>query len=388
MVAWKDDKVDDDRIRGERMKTKAAVLRDIGKDWEVIELDLDPPRAGEVLVRFVASGLCHSDDHLRTGDIPVRYPIVGGHEGAGIVEEVGAGVTHLKPGDHIVCSFLPACGRCRFCARGQTNLCDMGYLLVDNSLPDGTFRFHAEGQDFGQMCLVGTFSQWATVSVASCIKIDDDLPLETVALVGCGVPTGFGTSVKLGAVRPGDTVVIYGIGGVGINAVQGAAIAGATNVIAVDPLPNKREAAEKLGATHSVATADEAQQLVTDLTRGVGADEALITVGVVTQDVVDAAFAVIRKHGTLIITGLAGPGKKTIQLSSFELTLFQKRVEGALFGGGNPFDDIPLMLDLYRAGKLKLDELVTTRYRLDDVNQGYRDLLEGRNIRGLLIHEH
>jgi S-(hydroxymethyl)glutathione dehydrogenase/alcohol dehydrogenase len=388
MVAWKDDKVDDDRIRGERMKTKAAVLRDIGKDWEIIELDLDPPRAGEVLVRFVASGLCHSDDHLRTGDIPVRYPIVGGHEGAGIVEEVGAGVTHLKPGDHIVCSFLPACGRCRFCARGQTNLCDMGYLLVDNSLPDGTFRFHAEGQDFGQMCLVGTFSQWATVSVASCIKIDDDLPLETVALVGCGVPTGFGTSVKLGAVRPGDTVVVYGIGGVGINAVQGAAIAGATNVIAVDPLPNKREAAEKLGATHSVATADEAQQLVTDLTRGVGADEALITVGVVTQDVVDAAFAVIRKHGTLIITGLAGPGKKTIQLSSFELTLFQKRVEGALFGGGNPFDDIPLMLDLYRAGKLKLDELVTTRYRLDDVNQGYRDLLEGRNIRGLLIHEH
>jgi NDMA-dependent alcohol dehydrogenase len=388
MVAWKDDKVDDDRIRGERMKTKAAVLREVGKDWEIIELDLDPPQAGEVLVRFVASGLCHSDDHLRTGDIPVRYPIVGGHEGAGIVEEVGAGVTHLKPGDHIVCSFLPACGRCRFCARGQTNLCDMGALLVDNCLPDGTFRFHAGGQDFGQMCLVGTFSQWATVSVASCIKIDDDLPLEAVALVGCGVPTGFGTSVKLGAVRPGDTVVIYGIGGVGINAVQGAAIAGATNVIAVDPLPNKREAAEKLGATHSVATADEAQQLVTDLTRGVGADEALITVGVVTQDVVDAAFAVIRKHGTLIITGLAGPGKKTIQLSSFELTLFQKRVEGALFGGGNPFDDIPLMLDLYRAGQLKLDELVTTRYRLDEVNQGYRDLLEGRNIRGLLIHEH
>jgi alcohol dehydrogenase (nicotinoprotein) len=370
------------------MKTKAAVLREVGKDWEIIELDLDPPQAGEVLVRFVASGLCHSDDHLRTGDIPVRYPIVGGHEGAGIVEQVGAGVTHLKPGDHIVCSFLPACGRCRFCARGQTNLCDMGALLVENCLPDGTFRFHAEGQDFGQMCLVGTFSQWATVSVASCIKVDDDLPLETVALVGCGVPTGFGTSVTLGGVRPGDTVVIYGIGGVGINAVQGAAIAGATNVIAVDPLPNKREAADKFGATHSVATAQEAQQLVTDLTRGVGADEALITVGVVTQDVVDAAFAIIRKHGTLIVTGLAGPGQKTIQLSSFELTLFQKRVEGALFGGGNPFDDIPLMLDLYRAGKLKLDELVTTRYRLDEVNQGYRDLLEGRNIRGVLIHEH
>jgi NDMA-dependent alcohol dehydrogenase len=370
------------------MKTKAAVLREVGKDWEIIELDLDPPQAGEVLVRYVASGLCHSDDHLRTGDIPVRYPIVGGHEGAGIVEEVGPGVTRLKPGDHIVCSFLPACGYCRFCARGETNLCDMGALLVDNCLPDGTFRFHAEGQDFGQMCLVGTFSQWATVSVASCIKVDDDLPLETVALVGCGVPTGFGTSVNAGGVRPGDTVVIYGIGGVGINAVQGAAIAGATNVIVVDPLPNKREAAERLGATHSAADAAQAQQLVTDLTRGVGADQALVTVGVVTEDVIDAAFAAIRKGGTVIVTGLAGPGKKNIKLSSFELTLFQKRLEGALFGGGNPFDDIPLMLDLYRAGRLKLDELITTRYRLDEVNQGYRDLLDGRNIRGVLIHDH
>jgi Zn-dependent alcohol dehydrogenase len=251
-----------------------------------------------------------------------------------------------------------------------------------------TFRFHADDQDFGQMCLVGTFSQRATVPVASCIKIDDDLPLETVALVGCGVPTGFGTSVNLGGVRPGDTVVIYGIGGVGINTVQGAAIAGATNVIAVDPLPNKREAAEQFGATHSAADAAQAQQLVTELTRGVGADQARVTVGIVTQDVIDAAFAAIRKHGTVIVTGLAGPGKKNIQLSSFELTLFQKRLEGALFGGGNPFDDIPLMLDLYRAGRLKLDELITTRYRLDEVNQGYRDLLDGRNIRGLLVHDH
>jgi alcohol dehydrogenase (nicotinoprotein) len=370
------------------MKTRAAILRDVGKDWEIVELDLDPPSTGEVLVRYVASGLCHSDDHLRTGDIPVRYPIVGGHEGAGVVEEVGPGVTRLKPGDHIVCSFLPACGHCRFCARGETNMCDLGALLYDNCLPDMSFRFHGGGEDFGQMCLVGTFSQWATVSETSAIKVDDDLPLETVALVGCGVPTGFGTSARTGDVRAGDTVVIYGIGGVGINAVQGAAISGAMYVIAVDPLASKREAAQRLGATHTAAGYSEAQQLVTDLTRGVGADRALITVGLVTQDVVDAAFAAIRKRGTVVITGLAGPGKKTIQLSSFELTLFQKRVEGCLFGGGNPFDDIPLMLDLYRAGRLKLDELITTRYTLDEINQGYRDMLDGRNIRGLLVHEH
>ena len=370
------------------MKTRAAVLRDMGKDWEITELDLDPPRDGEVLVRFVAAGLCHSDDHLRTGDIPVRYPIVGGHEGAGIVEETGAGVTRIKPGDHVVCSFLPVCGHCRFCARGMTNLCDLGALLFENCLPDGTFRFHGDGEDFGQMCLLGTFSQWSVVSEHSCVKIDDDLPLETVALVGCGVPTGWGTAVNAGGVRPGDTTVIYGIGGVGINAVQGAVFAGARNVIAVDLLASKREVAARLGATHTAANAEEAQEIITEVTRGVGADQALVTVGVVTEEVITAAFAAIRKRGTVVVTGIAGPGKNTIQLPSFELTVMEKRIQGALFGGGNPFDEIPRMLELYRAGRLKLDELVTTRYRLEDVNQGYRDMLDGRNIRGLLIHEH
>jgi alcohol dehydrogenase (nicotinoprotein) len=175
------------------------------------------------------------------------------------------------------------------------------------------------------MCLLGTFSQRSVVSEHSCVKIDDDLPLETVALVGCGVPTGWGTAVNAGGVRPGDTTVIYGIGGVGINAVQGAAFAGARNVIAVDPLEFKREHAMEFGATHVAADAAAAQELVTELTRGVGADQALITVGVVTEEVVAAAFAAVRKRGTVVLTGLAGPDKKTIQLPGFELTLFEKR---------------------------------------------------------------
>ena len=174
------------------MKTRAAVLRDVGKPFEIVELDLDEPNTGEVMVKFTASGLCHSDDHLRTGDIPVRYPIVGGHEGAGIVEQVGEGVTRLAVGDHVVASFLPVCGKCRFCARGQTNLCDYGRFLVDNCLPDGTFRYHEGSTDFGQMCLLGTFSQRAVLSEASVVKIEDDIPLVEAALVGCGVPTGFG----------------------------------------------------------------------------------------------------------------------------------------------------------------------------------------------------
>jgi alcohol dehydrogenase (nicotinoprotein) len=369
------------------MKTKAAVLRDVGKDWEITELELDPPKAGEVLIRFAASGMCHSDDHLRTGDIPVRFPIVGGHEGAGVVEETGAGVTRVRPGDHVVCSFLPVCGHCRFCARGMSNLCDLGALLYDNCLPDGTFRFHGGGEDFGQMCMLGTFAQRAVLSESSCVKINDDIPLETAALVGCGVPTGWGTAVRAGEVRPGDTTVIYGVGGVGINAVQGAANAGARYVIAVDPVRSKRDIAAGLGATHTAADAETAQRIVTDVTWGVGADQALVTVGVVTQEVVTAAFGAVRKGGTVVITGLSGPGKNTIVLPSFELTLMEKRLRGSLFGSGNPFDDIPLMLDLYRAGKLKLDELITTRYRLEDVNQGYADMHAGRNIRGLVVHE-
>ena len=370
------------------MRTKAAVLRGVGSDWEIVELELDPPKPGEILIRFTAAGLCHSDDHLRTGDIPVRYPLVGGHEGAGVVEEVGGDASRFRTGDHVVCSFLPVCGHCRFCARGLSNLCDMGALLVKNYLPDHTYRFHSGGEDFGQMCVLGTFSLWAVVSEASCVKVDDDLPLETVALVGCGVATGWGTAVHAGDVRPGDTTVIYGIGGVGINAVQGAAFAGARNVIAVDPVPAKLAMASKLGATHTVADAETARELAKELTRGVGADQALITVGLLTDDIVAAAFAAVRKRGTVVVTSLAGPGKKTIQLPGSELTLFEKRIVGSLFGSGNPFEEIPRMLELYRAGRLKLDELVTTRYRLEDISQGYHDMLDGKNIRGLLVHEH
>src|SRR4029077_4154223 len=204
---------------------------------------------------------------------------------------------------------------------------------------------------------------------------------------GCGVPTGWGTAVNAGGVRPGDTTVVYGIGGGGLKRGPGAAVAGARNVIAVDPLEFKREHAMEFGATHVAADAAAAQELVTELTRGVGADQALITVGVVTEEAITSAFAAVRKRGTVVLTGLAGPGKKTIQLPSFELTLFEKRIQGALFGSGNPFDPIPRLLELYRAGQLKLDELVTNRYSLDDLNQGYRDMLDGRNIRGLMIHD-
>jgi S-(hydroxymethyl)glutathione dehydrogenase/alcohol dehydrogenase len=370
------------------LKTRAAVLWETGRDWEVTELDLDDPRAGEVLIRFEAAGFCHSDEHLRHGDLVPRFPMVGGHEGAGVIEAVGTGVTRVAVGDHVVCSFIPSCGHCRFCSTGHQNLCDWGATILDGCMPDGTYRFHGDGKDLGGMCMLGTFSQWAVISQSSCVKVDDDLPLDVAVLVGCGVPTGWGSAVYAADVEPGETVVIYGIGGIGANAVQGAAHAGAANVIAVDPLPNKREAAEDLGATHSAENAEEAHELAQQLTRGVGADKAIITVDVVDEPVVASAVETIRKGGTAVITGLADPNKLTVHLSGAALTLFEKTVKGTLFGSANPMYDITKLLNLYQDGKLKLDELISRRYTLDQVNEGYQDLLDGKNIRGVMIHEH
>jgi S-(hydroxymethyl)glutathione dehydrogenase/alcohol dehydrogenase len=366
------------------MKTKAAIVRGTGQPFEIIEMELDEPKAGEVLIRWVAAGLCHSDLHLKSGDLVPRYPMVGGHEGAGIIEQVGAGVTRLKPGDHVICSFLPVCGHCRWCSTGQSNICDMGATILDGVLPDGTYRFHAGGEDFGGMCMLGTFSERSVISENSAVKVDDDLPLDKVVLIGCGVPTGWGSAVHAAATEAGDTIAIYGIGGIGINSVQGAALAGARNVVAIDPLANKREAAEQLGATHSCETAEEAHELIQQLTRGVGADKAIITVGVVESKVVSDAFNAIRKGGTVVITGLADPTKINIELNSSMLTLFEKTIKGSLFGSGDPFHDIPKMVELYQSGDLKLDEIITATYTLDQVNEGYQDLEDGKNIRGVI----
>ncbi|WP_028923457.1 NDMA-dependent alcohol dehydrogenase [Pseudonocardia acaciae] len=369
------------------MKTRAAILRGVNQDFEVTEVDLDPPRAGEVLIRYVAAGLCHSDEHLRHGDIVPRFPIVGGHEGAGIIEEVGEGVTRLAPGDHVICSFLPVCGHCRFCASGKTNLCDLGATILEGCMPDGTFRFHQNGEDLGAMCMIGTFSERATISETSCVKVADDVPLDKAVLIGCGVPTGFGSAVHAAETEPGDTIAIYGIGGIGINAVQGAALAGAANVVAIDPLANKREMAEQVGATHSVAGAEEAHELIQQLTHGVGADKAIITVDIVNTEVTTAAVHCIRKGGTVVITGLADPTKNTVEIPGALLTLFEKRIQGSLFGSGDPFRDIPRLVNMYQAGQIKLDELITRTYTLDEVNQGYRDLLDGKNVRGVIRYD-
>lgn len=366
------------------MKTKAAILWGVNQKWEVEEVDLDGPKRDEVLVKLTACGLCHSDHHVVTGDLPAPLPMVGGHEGAGEVVEVGPGVTEVAEGDHVVMSFLPACGRCKPCARGMSNLCDLGAKLFTGTQLDGTCRVHARGQDIAQLLLVGTFSEYTVVPTASVVKVDDDIPLDKAALLGCGVTTGYGSVVRTGEAQAGDTVVVMGIGGVGISAVQGARIAGARCIIAIDPVEFKREESREFGATHVATSVDEALPLVRELTRGAMADVCVITTDVGRGPYIAQALSLVGKRGRVVQTSVSPATDTTVDMSLFDLFLFEKQVRGCLFGSSNPRNDIPELLALYKSGLLKLDEVITREYTLDDVNVGYDDMLSGKNLRGLI----
>jgi NDMA-dependent alcohol dehydrogenase len=369
------------------MKVRAAALLSAPGKYETIEVELEGPRQNEVLVRVAAAGLCHSDDHIATGDLPVgKYPVVGGHEGAGVVEEVGPNTTGVKAGDHIVFSFMPVCGHCRWCATGHQNLCDLGALLLAGSRYDDptSYRMTHGGKAVGQMCGTSTFAEYTTVDVRSIVVIPQDIPLDSACLVGCGVITGWGSAVNAAQAGPGDVIIVMGVGGIGVNAVQGAVHSGAAQVIAVDPVAYKREFAISMGATTAFATIEEAADYARSQTNGQGADSTIVTTGVTTGEHIAQGFASIRKAGTVVIAGFGNPMDVGVPLPGPELVLYQKRIQGAIFGMANPTYDIPRVLDLYRQGTLKLDELISRRYSLDEVAQGYVDMHAGVNIRGVV----
>ena len=372
------------------MKSRAAVLYGEGQEFKLEEVEVDDPRENEVLIHLAATGLCHSDYHMVTGEYgPLHFPMIGGHEGAGIVEKVGSAVTRVKPGDHVLLTFIPSCGKCRFCSMGQSFLCDMGANLVLGPQPDGAFRMHTQdGQDAGQFCHISTFSEWTVVPEASVVPVGEDLDLTKICIVGCCVPTGFGSAVNKADVQPGETVVVFGIGGVGINAIQGAHVKGASRVVAVDPVDFKLETAEEMGATHTInPNQQDVVERVTEMTNGVGADKAIITIDNVLPEHVGTAFRAIRKGGRVVVTGIARYEHQHIDVSPFELTLFAKEVVGAMYGSSPVYADLERYLGLYRAGILKVDELTTRTYTHDQINEGYQDMLDGKNIRGVIVYD-
>lgn len=367
------------------METEAAVLWAPHEDWSVETIELDPPKAHEVLVRVAAAGLCHSDEHLVTGDMPAPLPMIGGHEGSGVVEAVGPDVSFVQPGDHIAFSFLPSCGACPSCAAGHSNLCDRGATLMGGLQMDGTSRHHARGQDLRTMCLVGSFARHTVVHEWSCVPIMDDLPFTAACLVSCGVTTGWGSAVYTADVRPGDNVAVVGVGGLGAAAVQGARAAGAARVFAIEPVEWKREAAMELGATHTAESVEGAYRLVRSETWGRMCDKVILTIGAGSGELMGAVMALVAKRGRAVITNLHPWEESSNSIPLLDLTLHEKQVVGSLFGSANPRRDIPKLLELYRFGQLQLDPLITRTYTLEQVNEGYQDLRDGKNLRGVIV---
>ena len=362
---------------------RAAILRDYNEPFAVEDVDLADPGPGEVLVRLHASGVCHSDWNTVTGATPNPLPCVLGHEGAGVVEAVGEGAERIAVGDHVVLSWLPACGQCFFCAQGRQTLCPNATGgMLEGALPGGAIRLSQGGRPLHHYSFLSTFAERTVVPEASCIRIRNDVPLAIAALVGCAVMTGVGAAINRARVTPGSAAIVFGAGGVGLSVVQGCRLAGAGTIVAVDPVAVKRELALELGATHAVdPAADDGVSLVRELTEGRGADYAFDAAGV--PALVARAYEALRRGGTLVCIGIPPVGAE-VALPGAALPREEKVVTGSLYGSCRAQDDMPLVLDLYMAGRLDLDRLVTRTYRLDAINEAFADMNAGEVARGVI----
>jgi len=382
------------------MKTRAVVCSGLGEPWKTEEVEIDPPANREVRVKMVYAGMCHSDEHLRTGDISAppevleaigvssMFPIIGGHEGSGIVTEVGTNVTQVAPGDHVAVSFIPSCGTCHWCASGRQNLCDLGmFTLAGGMLSDGTYRYHLGEENINRMAQLGTFADEMVCHENSLVRIEPYANMKAAALISCGISTGFGSAVDRAKVKPGETVVVIGCGGVGSGAIQGARIAGARTIIAVDPVPFKLEKAKEVGATHGVASILDAQFLLPELTQGRNADVVILTPSVLKGELIASACALGSKDSRIVVTAIAPFSQMDVQLNLFSLAMFNQALLGTVFGSASPRVQIPNLLNLFEAGQLKIDEIITQEYGLDQVQQGYDDQAAGTIIRGVVAFD-
>jgi NDMA-dependent alcohol dehydrogenase len=371
------------------MDILAALFREVGAPVSVERIKLDPPAPTEILVRIAAVGLCRTDYHVMRGERRVAMqPMVLGHEAAGVVEEVGAAVSGAKPGDHVVLTFIPGCGTCLWCRRGLHHFCAEGPRITQGPQLDGTYRRRDRaGADVGAFCMVGGFAERTVVDQASVVVIDRDIPLDLASLVACGVPAGVGAARHRARVRPGESVLVVGCGGDGMNVVQGAVLSGATKIIAADIVQAKIDWARDFGATHGfIAQGDHLTRAVLELTDGIGVDHAFVCIN--PPETLLPAFRATAKGGNVVVTALTPDSVSEIKIPPLELLVTQKAIMGAVYGFASPRVQIPELLLLYRQGALKLRELITRTYRLDEINRGYADLDAGRNLRGVVVFDH
>ncbi|MFM9968304.1 MAG: zinc-binding dehydrogenase [Burkholderiales bacterium] len=364
-------------------KSKAVVCRELNQPIAVEDIFVDPPKRGEVTVRIAACGVCHSDLSATNGTIPLPPPLVLGHEGAGEVVEVGEGVSTLALGDHVVSSFIYMCGTCRFCAAGRPVRCvEQGKALT--TPPEGTPRVHdAQGSPLGIFCGCGVMAEYATLSIDNLVKIDASIPLDRAALVGCAVTTGVGAVFNTAHVEPGSSVAVFGCGGVGLNVIQGAVIAGARQIIAVDTVESKLAFARTFGATDTLLAkpGEDPVKALKKLSAG-GPDYAFECVG--SGELGATAYRSVCRGGKAVVVGVAR-GTDTLSIKPAGLVFDEKTLQGSYFGSCVPRIDFPRMLGLYMAGRLKLDELITQRYSIDQAPQAFADMQAGKNARGVIV---
>ena len=343
------------------------------------------PGPGEVAIDMVASGVCHSDLSVLNGTIPLPTPIVLGHEGAGIVTAIGEGVTRVAPGDHVVLSFVPNCGECYTCKRGQGYLCEKAGMQALGGLLDGTTRLTLDGAPLHQMACLGTFGQQAVVPEISAVKIPDDVPLDVAALIGCGVLTGVGAALNTATIQPGDTVAVVGCGGVGLNVIQGARIAGAGKIIAIDMFDAKLEMAKQFGATHTVNAGErDAGGAVMALNDGRGADTAFEVIGL--KPTIEATINMVRPGGEAILVGVPRLDVMLELNAAFTFLYLNKTIKGCWYGSVNVNEDVPKLLDLWRKGELKLEELISQEISVDQVNEAFEAMQKGEVARSVIKH--
>ena len=368
------------------MDVRAAVAFKAGKPLEVTTVQLEGPRAGEVLVEIKATGLCHTDEFTRSGDDPEGiFPAILGHEGAGVVVEVGAGVKSLKPGDHVIPLYTPECRECEYCLNPKTNLCQSIRTTQGQGLmPDGTSRFSIDGTPIMHYMGTSTFANYTVLPEIALAKVREDAPFETICYIGCGVTTGIGAVINTAKVEPGSNCVVFGLGGIGLNVIQGCKLAGANKIIGVDMNNGKKEWGEKFGMTHFVNPAEAGDDLVSylvDLTGG-GADYSFECIG--NTKVMRQALECCHKGwGESIIIGVAGAGQE-ISTRPFQLVT-GRTWKGTAFGGARGRTDVPKIVDWYMDGKIQIDPMITHTMPLEDINKGFDLMHSGESIRGVVI---